>query len=35
MKKNSALSIVQSIFTAVEFAAVFMMAAVIVVFGIM
>lgn len=35
MNKNSAWSIVQSVFTAIEFAAVFMMAAVIVVFGIM
>ncbi len=35
MKKNSALSIIQSVFTAIEFAAVFMMAAVIVVFGIL
>lgn len=35
MNKNNARSIVQSVFTAIEFAAVFMMAAVIVVFGIL
>lgn len=35
MEKSSAWNIVHSVFTAIEFAAVFLMAAVIVIFGIM